>query len=774
MRGKKKMDDIVQDFIIESYENLNQLDHDLIALEKQSHTRETLDRIFRNFHTIKGTCGFFGFSKLQAITHAGENILSLLREGIIKLESDLITALLLVVDSIRNILASVEKFGHEGEQEYHDLLQLLQELQSEKSESSAEEDTEILPENNEKHDSFIAEKIFESEEITKAFHFKKTFETSLEPPSSKTKKLIASKPSAIDSKLFERDDSYTELSEFFIRVDVRALDRLMNLVGELVLARNQIAPYTEILTETQFIKTYQHLNGITSGLQEGVMKMRMQPIKSIVTKLVRIARDISNGCRKKVRFDVQGQDTELDKTVIESIKDPLVHLIRNAIDHGIESPEERRKKGKSEEATLALSAFHEGGQIHIHISDDGRGVDLEKIKELALSKNLIESEYAKKMTPSEILDILFLPGFSSSDQVTEISGRGVGLDVVKTNIEKIGGVIEILSQKEKGTTFKIKIPLTLTIIPALLISCQNHFFAIPQSSILEVIRVEKSQIPTMIEKIEDFSIYRLRGQLIPVLYLEETLQIPSTIDFPEMYLLIFQVENYRFGIGVNEIQDTQEIVVKKLGQQVKNIPCFGGVTILGNGEIALILDILGIAQHSGIISKMRSYLMSSSPTIVSSTLKEEQIIRKKILLVQIGHTGLLGIFLSRIVRLEEISKNSIEKRFNQQDVIQYRSRIIPLLYLDQLLQKTSPKTSSSDFLLTVICSYQEYYVGIVVDKIIDILEEEIDFSETFCEKENVKPIVFNNKVVDLVNLEKMIHQYIPNLSDFTQLESTIH
>lgn len=724
------LDDIVQDFLIESYENLSQIDQDLMALEKKSYTKETLGQIFRNFHSIKGTSGFFGFTKLQSVTHTGENILSLLRENVLEIHPEIISALLLLVDQIREIFITIEKTGTEGDKDYEETLRQI----NMRCSSPQNITTETPP-----------------------------FEQKKE--SLKNTQDLSKKNNSLESTLdtIEKTDS-GDISELYVRVDTKLLDHLMNLLGELVLTKNQIASSMEILENKALAKTYQKLNIITSGLQEGMMKMRMQPLKNILAKLTRTVRDVATLCKKEVSFEIQGQETELDKTVIEFIKDPLVHLLRNAIDHGIELPEERQKKGKEREGRITLKAFHENGYIFLEISDDGRGIDLEQIKQCYLKKNILSLQQIDNLKPSEILELLFLPGFSSASEITEISGRGVGLDVVKTNIEKIGGTVEIQSQKEKGTSFKIKIPLTLAIIPSLLVRCQKHFFAIPQASILEIIHLEKEAVLQKLEIIEDFPVYRLRGQILPLIYLYQVLALSQKDSVEEdIHIIVFELEDYQFGLVVDEVQNTQEIVIKKLGTQLQNHKCFGGATILGNGEIALILDITGIAQKSGVLSEIKSRLNKYNKTIINSNASQKQ---KHILIAGLGPKGLIGIPLSKITRLEEISSTQIEQRVNSHDVIQYREKIMPLIYLDQTLYSDiiSP---TSEILPIIVYSYQDCEVGIVVHRIIDIIEGDVEFKTLFTQEEYSKPIIFQKKIIDMLNVEKIVQKFASKLTEYS-------
>ncbi|MGN6505535.1 MAG: chemotaxis protein CheA, partial [Tepidisphaeraceae bacterium] len=439
------MDDIVKEFLVESYENLDQLDRDFVALETDPTATDKLSSIFRTIHTIKGTCGCLGLSKLESVAHVGENLLSRLRDGPLVMDTDITTGLLKLVDAVREILACIETSGAEGDKDYTPIKQLLIQLNERPSVGEAALAAPSKP---------VA--------AAEAPVAMPPEAPAIAPPapveSAAAAEAESPKPYDGPERRKGGDDS---LAGNAIRVDVNLLDKLMNLVGELVLTRNQVLQHTSGQKDVGLLRTAQRLNLITTELQEGVMKTRMQPIGNLWNKFPRIVRDVANACGKKVRVEMEGRDTELDKTIIEAIKDPLTHVIRNSVDHGIESPDKRRAAGKDEEGRLFMRAFHEGGQVHIEIIDDGKGIDPATIKRKAVEKGLITAEQAARMGEREATNLIFLPGFSTAEQITNVSGRGVGMDVVKTKVERIGGVIDITSRVGQGTTLRIKIPLTL-------------------------------------------------------------------------------------------------------------------------------------------------------------------------------------------------------------------------------------------------------------------------------------------------------------------------
>ena len=496
-------DEVVKEFLVESYEGLDQLDRDLVALEHSRHDKELLARIFRCVHTIKGTCGFLGFSKLESVTHVGESLLAKLRDGGVDAPTaELTTTLLALVDAIRQMLSAVENTGSEGDADFSALIDELARIHDGRA------STPVAAIST----TFIALPPQADDEV--------------EVPTVDSADIDISQRDTVQQAdaTLQADANKGSVSETNIRVDVALLDRLMTLVGELVLARNQILQHGNSAPQGSSLATAsQRLNLLTTELQESVMKTRMQPIGNIWRKLPRVVRDLAVACHKEIRLDLEGSDTELDKTIIEAIKDPLTHIVRNAADHGIETPAERVARGKPAEGQLLLRAFHEGGQVNVEITDDGRGLDPQKLKQKAVEKGIVTQEHAARMGDREAWNLIFLPGFSTAKQLSNISGRGVGMDVVKTNIEKIGGVVDVQSVLGVGTTLKIKIPLTLAIIPGLIVTTAGDRYAIPQVNLLELVRLEGAEAQARIEMIYGTPVYRLRGNLLPLVHLNHAL-----------------------------------------------------------------------------------------------------------------------------------------------------------------------------------------------------------------------------------------------------------
>src|SRR3712207_1103547 len=482
------LDEIVGEFLVESHENLDQLDQDLVELERDPSSRDLLSSVFRTLHTIKGTSGFLAFGTLESVTHVGESLLSRLRDGELALTPGLTTVLLEMVDAVRALLARIEETGAEGDETYDALVARLE---------AALEAGDLPP---------VAEAPVAEAPVVETPVVETLVEAPVEAPVAAGPEAPATRDAEDAGEAFRRS-----VADSTIRVDVALLDSLMNLVGELVLTRNQMLQRSEEREDVELQRTTHRLNLIAGELQEGVMKTRMQPIENVWSKTPRVVRDLSVMLGKSVDLRMEGRDTELDKTILEAVRDPLTHLIRNSVDHGIELPEVRRAAGKPETGTLLLRACHEGGQVNIEISDDGAGIDPDRLRAKAISIGLLSQEAAAGLSDRDATNLIFSPGFSTAAAVTNVSGRGVGMDVVKTNIEKIGGSIDLVSVPGKGTTVRIRIPLTLAIIPALVVWADGFRYAIPQVNLLELVRLAGDQARSSVETVQGTPVYRLRG-----------------------------------------------------------------------------------------------------------------------------------------------------------------------------------------------------------------------------------------------------------------------
>ncbi len=826
------IEEIIKEFLVESTEGLDLLDRDLIALERDPASAELLAEIFRAVHTLKGTSGVLGFPKLESVAHVGENLLSRLRDGKLQLHPALVSGLLAMVDALRQLLREVEQNGSEGDGDYRNVVSLLEGLLEPAPAATIADTKAAVPEP--------------------------------ESASAEIRGEAAKEPAGISGSN--------------IRVDIGLLDKMMNLVGELVLARNQILQFTSSQSDATLLSAAQRLNLITTELQEGVMKTRMQPIGNVWNKFPRLMRDLALQCGKQVDIEMEGSETELDKTIIEAIKDPLTHILRNSIDHGIENPQVRREAGKPPNGCLRMRAAHEGGQVNIEISDDGTGIDLEKVKQRALQRGLITSEQASRMGERELSNLVFLPGFSTAEKVTNVSGRGVGMDVVKTNIEKIGGTVDLQSIRGIGTKLKIKIPLTLAIIPALIVSTSGERFAIPQVSLLELVRLEGS---TPIERIHGVPVYRLRGRLLPLVFLKTELNLERQDsgqkasgtegsvsrliararyfdfasarerhtawverlgkvldgslgmkleeagshetcalgqwlyghclrehgDIPEVRevelvhrnfhvlvrdivgkrnagevraaqerlrevkpvsqqivellntiereiagvggsnIVVLQAADRQFGLVVDEINDTEEIVVKPVGKQCKGVACFAGATIMGDGRVALILDVLGIAAKAGVLSESHEQMLSES----TETRANSQQTRQSWLLFRSAGGRHLALPLSGVDRLEEFPATQVE-RAGSGEVVQYRGAIMPLIRISKLLNEP---VETRELLPVVVFKRGQQNFGLLVDRIEEITDEVADVHSDRRGELVMGSAVIGQRVTDLLDLNSV-------------------
>jgi two-component system chemotaxis sensor kinase CheA len=754
---------LINDLIIESAEGLERFDNEILRLEKGAGKSDSLNIVFRAIHTIKGTAGCIGLGKIESVAHVGENLLSLLRDGKIKISPPMISALFEYSDALKEILGCLEKTGQQGDKDYSSLLQKLQQLQT--GEAPAGETplrAAAMPtaSANESWGLFADDVAPVAAPVTPAVSENQSWglfdeESAVASTATAPAPAATETPPPVENSPARAAGS---VSETAIRVEVSQLDKLMNLVGELVLARNQILQFTGEATEPALHHASQRLNIITTELQESVMKTRMQPIDNIWAKFPRIVRDVTRELGKKIQLVMEGNETELDRTIIEAIKDPLMHILRNSIDHGIEKPEVRVKAGKPEQGLLILRAFHEGGQVNIEIMDDGGGINVARVKQKAIEKGLVTAEAAARLADRDVFHMIFLPGFSTAEKVTNVSGRGVGMDVVKTNIEKIGGSVDIFSEPGQGTTLKIKIPLTLAIIPALIITSHGERFAIPQVNLLELVRLEGASARSGIEMLYGAPVYRLRGQLLPLIYLNRELGLAELSEAkPEVvHIVVLQADGQHFGMIVDAINDTEEIVVKPLGKQLKNIPCFAGATIMGDGKVALILDVLGLAQLSKVIAETRDRALTEKPA--ESARADD---RQTLLLFHAGKNSRLAIPLSMVARLEEFPLHSVE-RAGDQEVVQYRGQILPLIQVSKYLTQTETAAAPQDPMQVVVYSESGRSIGLVVSRIHDIVQETITVKRETPRRGIVGSAVIHDKVTDLLDVRGIIRAAEPN------------
>jgi two-component system chemotaxis sensor kinase CheA len=752
--------DEIPGFLIESDENLSLLDSEMVQLEKRPADEALIASVFRTIHTIKGTSGFFGFSLLGSVTHVTENILGQVREKQRAMTPELVSLILRTVDAVRLILENIESSGKEGPDEYEPLRRELN--AAFQACARAIDVPEMVSEDDLDHLLAAMEREGIPEPVTSAQSAARQVKTEIAPvgPASP---LIASAAIQVSDAADPPQNRRAEdglLSQSTIRVEVSLLDKLMNLVGELVLARNQILQGAAQSVGAN--ATSQRLNLITTELQEGVMRTRMQPIGTVWSKLPRVVRDLASELGKKIELEMEGADTELDKTIIEAIKDPLTHIVRNSCDHGIESHEARVAKGKPACGTIWLRAFHEGGHVNIEISDDGAGLDPEKLKTKAIQKGLIRAEQAATLSEWEALRLILLPGFSTAEKISNISGRGVGMDVVKTNIEKISGTVDMTNRQGGGTTIKIKIPLTLAIIPGLIVSVRNeaagalklprmHRFVIPQANLLELVRLEGDKSRNQIERIHGVEVYRRRGKLLPLAYLNEVLGVASSRSADSVRnIVIVRAEDTAFGLIVDEVNDTQEIVVKALGKQLKGLSCYVGATIMGDGKIALILDITGIARLANMLSHSAERGRSDSAS------ESHAAEARQMLLFRSGRFSRLVLDLSLVSRLEEISTSRIEYAAGL-PVVRYREALLPLVSLSALLDPGGTvAATAAECRQVIVFNEGDRFVGLVVDEILDIVDDIVTIKQPSAAFGLLGSGVVGGKVTDFVDVDAIL------------------
>lgn len=764
------MDEIVQEFLVESHENLDQLDHDLVELEQDPTSRPLLSSIFRTIHTIKGTSGFLAFSQLESVTHVGESLLSRLRDGALTLTPEMTSALLAMVDAVRALLGQIEESGQEGDRDHSALIATLTALQQGDAAPAAGVEgpaTDSATSNGGATSNDATEDSVSTDDATPVAAGDDALLGQLlvtQGAVTEDEVILAlaaqevgddrrigeilvnvgdTTPEAVAAALDTQHEGRRSAADSTIRVDVDLLDTLMNLVGELVLTRNQIVQRAATRQDADLLRTSHRLNLIAGELQEGVMRTRMQAIDTVWSKLPRVVRDLSVQLGKQVRVQMEGRDTELDKTILESVKDPLTHLVRNSVDHGIETPDLRVAAGKPAEGTLTLRAFHEGGQVNIEICDDGAGIDPAKLRDRAVARGLLSPEAAARLSDREALNLIFAPGFSTAEKVTNVSGRGVGMDVVKTNIEKIGGLVDVHSVLGAGTTIRIKIPLTLAIIPALVVSAEGHRYAIPQVNLLELLRLDAGGDGPKVELIQGTPVYRLRGQLLPLVSLRQQLGLDqSTAE--ATYIAVLQADDHQFGLVVDDIKDTEEIVVKPLGSLLRHIDVYAGATIMGDDEVALILDTMALAQHAGVISEASGRQESADAEQTSSGE------RAHLLVAGLADGRQVALPLDAVDRLEEIEQHRVE-RIGSQEVVQYRGRVLPLVRLDQVYGAHGEDAGDGP-LQVVVCGHAGALVGFVVRSILDIVDAELAVRSSLDSGGRLGSAVVSGSVTELVDV----------------------
>ncbi|ADU12303.1 CheA signal transduction histidine kinase [Asticcacaulis excentricus CB 48] len=745
-----KVDDLIAEFLTETAESLEVVDSELVKFEANPNERKTLDNIFRLVHTIKGTCGFLGLGRLEAVAHAGETLLGRFRDGKLEVTPTAVTLVLHSIDRIKLILNGLEQTGNEPDGDDEDLISQL-EAMAEGREVAIETVQPVQvpdrPINADIPEVVIAEVKPELErplrpgevsldELEAAFlaaeapdwmsdpEPEPVAEIRVEAPKAEPKpepKIEAPAAPAPKAEPVEAasgalaaalgDENGGIATTQSIRVSVDVLEGLMTLVSEMVLTRNQLLQISRNREDSAFATPLQRLSTLTGELQDSVMKTRMQPIGAAWKKLPRLVRDLSHELGKKIDLIMEGEGTELDRQVLELIRDPLTHMVRNSADHGLEPTEERIALGKPANGQVKLAAFHEGGYIVIRISDNGRGLNTARIREKIVEKGLATRAEVDGMNDQQIHRYIFAPGFSTAAKVTNLSGRGVGMDVVRTNIEQIGGQIDLNSIAGQGTTFTIKIPLTLAIVSALIVGAGGQKFAVPQTSVMELVRTG-TNAEHKIEKINDALVLRLRDKLLPLVQLGPTLQLEAATEENATFVMVIQVGERRYGLVVNDVLDTEEIVVKPLASILRDVDIFSGATILGDGSVVLILDPNALSERAG--NMLEEKVEESAEDAVAESAQGQKV---AMLLFRAGGGAPKAVELEHITRLEHIEAEKIE-RMDGRAALQYRGKLMPILNVADAYG-----FKEQDIQPLLVFTGEGYAMALAVDEIVDVVED---------------------------------------------------
>lgn len=810
-----EMDEIVREFLVESYENLDQLEQDMVSLESEPGSKELLSSIFRTIHTIKGTSGFLAFNRLEKLAHRGENLLSELRDGVREMDQDTADVLLLMVDRIRNIMGSVEETGQEGDVDIESVIAQIEAIQgkqpgaavpaadgvadepapAEAAAPAAEAPAEIPFLTNvadENGNVNLGEDLATPPAAAEEAPAEIPFLTNVadengnvnlgegaataapaapaapaakpepEPPAPPAPQSAPRASKKEEAKPAEHG-SARSAADSSIRVDVDLLDVLMREVSELVLVRNQIVRLTDSMTDMNLVQSSQRLSIVATELQEGIMKTRMQPIEHLWSKMPRVVRDLAKQTEKNVQLVMIGGDTELDRSLLEAIKDPLTHMVRNAVDHGVELPEVRQAAGKDPKGTVTLKAYHAGGQVVVDIIDDGAGIDPAVVANKALEKGLVTQQQLGEMSDKEIFNLLFLPGFSTAKKVSNISGRGVGTDVVKTSVEAIGGTVDVESELGKGSTWRMRIPLTLAIQPSLTVESHGELYAIPQVSLLELVVLDSSRKETSMEYVNSSPVYRLRGMLLPLIRLSHVLHPEESNDRGSEangVIAVLQNDDQRFGLVVDKVINNEEIVVKPLSSKLKSIGLYAGATLLGDGRVALILDIGAVARKS--LTGATTQAAQKAQMDAEAAQARSSEMTGQALVVGIGDGRRVAIPLAAVTRLEHISVEAVE-RVGGREVIQYRGQILPIVRLDRLLGVMDYEEPKD--LQVVVYRRGERSVAMVVREILDIVADDKRKHSNIEDHGLLGSAVLKDRVTELLDVEQAVRAADPTFFD---------
>ncbi len=825
-------DEILQGFIEESLEHLADIENDLLAVEEGGADidEDLVNKVFRAAHSIKGGAGFMGLTTIQDLSHAAENVLGLIRSKKLVPTPEIINVLLIASDALQSMIEDVKNSNDVDISSHLTPLNAIadgtfsqpaaeakagpkashkaaaEKPQTPEPELTLDIEDEVVvepPVAEEKKAEPEEVTVEESEEIKEIREIPKPSQVPAKKPP------VASAPSTGSAKSSQEPPAKAEAS---LRVHVSLLDSLMNLAGELVLSRNQLLQTigSDDLRNAEAVG--QRIDLITSELQEAIMLTRMQPIGNVFSKFPRVVRDLSKKLNKTIDLTIVGKDVELDKTIIEAINDPLTHLVRNSVDHGIEMPADRKKVGKSETGLVILKAYHEAGQVVIEISDDGKGLDGEALAASAVSKGLLTIEQAQVMSDKEKVNLIFLPGFSTAKEVTDVSGRGVGMDVVKTNLDQLGGNVDIISEVGTGTTISIKLPLTLAIIPCQIIETAGERYAIPQVNLEELLRIPAGQVKDRVEKVGDAEVVRLRGVLLPLIRLADAIGIERTYLDPEtnelqpdrrqkiydrrgkdsplfksgnepdedssynrserprsiidrrsaassaLNIVVVSTGSMKYGLIVDRLQDSEEIVIKPLGRHLQQCKGYAGATIMGDGRIALILDVSNLARMARLTSIDGSDRASEVARAAEDALKAQKD-KQSLLIFQSSEIEHFAVPLNQVERIEKIKRSDIEELGGKR-VMKYRGGSLSLICVDDLAM-VQP-IADHDSLLVIVFNIAKRSVGLLAIGPIDALELTADIDDTTLSQPGIMgSIIINNQTTMLVNVYEMAQTLFP-------------
>ncbi len=833
-------DEILQGFIEESLEHLADIENDLLAIEETGANidEDLVNKVFRAAHSIKGGAGFMGLTAIQELSHAAENVLGMIRSKKLIPTPEIINVLLIASDQLQSMIEDVQNSndvdissnltplnaiadGSFSQPPVESVESVEEEITAPGAtpepveDKAADLEPEPEPEPEPQAESEIPTEpippVQDAPEAIEAITSPK-IDTIVEEPEMVTPPVQPVTPQASQTVAPQAKTTPPAKAETSLRVHVSLLDSLMNLAGELVLSRNQLLQTigSDDLRNAEAVG--QRIDLITSELQEAIMLTRMQPIGNVFNKFPRVVRDLSKKLSKTIDLTIVGKDVELDKTIIEAINDPLTHLVRNSVDHGIEVPAERKKMGKAPNGLVILKAYHAAGQVVIEISDDGKGLDGEALAASAVNKGLISVEQAQAMSDKEKVNLIFLPGFSTAQAVTDVSGRGVGMDVVKTNLDQLGGNVDIISEKGAGTTISIKLPLTLAIIPCQIIETGGERYAIPQVNLEELLRIPANQVKERVEKVGDAEVVRLRGTLLPLIRLADVIGVDRTYydlndkdikkdrrelisdrrgkDSPlfengqngstqgnnaqngsprsiidrryaassALNIVVVSTGSMKYGLIVDRLQDSEEIVIKPLGRHLQQCKGYAGATIMGDGRIALILDVSNIARMGHLTSIDGSDRAAEVAKAAAAAINAKRD-KQSLLIFKSSEAENFGVPLNQVERIEKIKRSDIEDLGGKR-VMKYRGGSLSLICVDDVAM-VQP-LADHDNLLVIVFNIAKKPIGLLAIGPIDALEVTADIDDSTLSQPGIMgSIIIDEHTTMLVNVFEMVQNLFP-------------